>query len=251
MDAPASGVEPRDVTEAKVVPQAVVHDSARHLHERPTDGTDFGPRTAAVPDVVVVREVDVKDELPLDRTEGAVSVGRVGVLVLGGVGEDGPEVDLPGLPSHDGRPQVVLVVEALVPDVDFLPRDGFESEGELPPGEGLRCHVVGAVAVSVAAPVAAPVVAVSCAVVRQPRMEERVREESGVVHLQQFWAEHVRLLMALRGGSWGDRCRGCCGISLSRQRVNHFSIGIGNNNIATLRGLVGVAHQRRRRNCRG
>lgn len=77
-----AGIKPRHVLKAKVLLEARVHDLDSHLHKSPASGTNLCSGTAALANLVVVRQVNVKDQLALHRFED--SLGQR-VVILGSV----------------------------------------------------------------------------------------------------------------------------------------------------------------------
>lgn len=80
----ATGVNPHDVLEAKVVSQRRVDDLDRHGHECPALVADVG-LVAAGTNVVVVRQVDIEAQLLGEGLEGGRVAERLAVARVGGV----------------------------------------------------------------------------------------------------------------------------------------------------------------------
>jgi hypothetical protein len=66
----ATGVDPEDMRKAKVFAQCDVDDFYGHCNERPTPVTDRCAGTACT-DIVVIRHIDIKDQLLHERAESA------------------------------------------------------------------------------------------------------------------------------------------------------------------------------------
>ena len=112
--APPAGEDPQAVGKAKVLVEGGVHDRHRSRHKGPAPGADVAARAAGA-DIVVISQVDVKYQLPLDgrkaggggpgrargrgrrRTAGRVSRPAGGVDSV-----DGADVDLGGDAGQDG-----------------------------------------------------------------------------------------------------------------------------------------------------
>jgi hypothetical protein len=86
VDTTTARIKPSHVRESKVFFKALIHDLDSHLHESPASAANFGSGTSAPTDVVIVGQVNVKDEFALDWLEG---IFRQRFVILGSVREDG------------------------------------------------------------------------------------------------------------------------------------------------------------------
>ena len=185
MDSTAAGIEPRNVFKAKILAQTFVHDFDRHGHELPAHPADAGSTAAAATHLVVIGEVNIKDEFARGRCEAA---RRYRVVIDGWVRKDGSDVDLDGSALVDGGRQFVLSGETLVANVDLFARHGFDRHGELAVRKG------------------------SLFAVTQPLVQHVKREETSVVHLQQFGGIDNGIYLLLGGlhlrhnGIFSSRC---------------------------------------------
>ena len=128
VDTASAGVDPEEVVEPEVFPQALVDDLHGDVHEGPALVADVR-RGAARAHVVVVGHVDVHHELPLGRREHAVGPGAAGVrqpLARVHV-EHGPDIDLARELGLELLAQLLVVLEGLVSDEDVA----REGEAEL------------------------------------------------------------------------------------------------------------------------
>ena len=134
VNAASSGIEPLDVLEGKIVGQCRMESIHGHDHVLPTNGTNLGVLTAAVPNVVVIGQINVQDEFALEWLKGrrqCVGGRREGMFLDGGMGKNGPDINFDGPTLLNGALKVGEITEGLVAEVDFVVGMGIlNREGE-------------------------------------------------------------------------------------------------------------------------
>lgn len=108
--------------EAKVLAEGCVKDLTRNSHKLPALGTDICP-LATRPDLVVVRHIDVEDQLPLNRLDVADRP-----VLLRANRHDRTNVYLKRVAHANLLLQVLLRLEGQVPQIDVI----GQREGKLP-----------------------------------------------------------------------------------------------------------------------
>lgn len=168
MHPPPSRIHPENVLEPKVLPESLVHDLHGHDHEFPALAADGGPGASAVSNGVVVGQVDIKHQLALGGLQlaGGQRFGIFGIVI-----EHRSDIDFQRALLADCRAQLVQRRERLVAFVDLVTVQ-IDGGGEFPAAQngaaarGCGCGDFGSG---------------SRAIVREPRVEQLVRKQAGVV----------------------------------------------------------------------
>lgn len=120
VSASSTRVDPQDVLEAKVLPQCCVDHLDGHCDKGPAFVADVCALTARS-DVVVIRHIDIKDQLFGDRAECTGFAQRLPVTRVGRV--DGADFETDGRHLHALLAELVGREEGLVSDVCVVGQD--------------------------------------------------------------------------------------------------------------------------------
>lgn len=123
MSTSPSGINPKNVLEAKVFPQSGINDFDGHGDEGPALLADVGAGTTC-PDLVIVGHVNIEDQLLGDGTEGAGL--SEGFPVAGICRVDRPDFETGRGELHALFPELIGRNKRLIPDVGVVRQDKGE-----------------------------------------------------------------------------------------------------------------------------
>mmetsp|Transcript_31259 Transcript_31259/g.66081 ORF Transcript_31259/g.66081 Transcript_31259/m.66081 type:complete len:240 (-) Transcript_31259:429-1148(-) len=125
-----SGIKPSNMLKSEILSQSLIHNFHRHAHKFPAFVANLSSFTTTVSDSVVISQIDIKHQLPLNCLE----IGHC-IFILGRMVEHRANVDFSGATFDDGRGEFHLRGKGLVADVDFIPRLRLDGHAEFSVGE--------------------------------------------------------------------------------------------------------------------